>query len=248
MNDRLEQLLRHLRVLLLHARVAKSEDLTIQDECCIIAPHPDDETLGCGGLIARLCRQGTPPHVVILTGGGKSHGSCCHIDEEELKAQRRDLARQALKGLGLPADHLHLLDFPDGSISPTDPHMEELRRLIGELAPKQLFIPCQGEGWPDHLIVKELIQKLPTRYKIIEYCVWMWYYNVWRLPWKNARLFTLSREEQQLKRQSVELYTETLAPCGKPWSGVLPPLLIRANLQNSELYFIHEHVEHPTDF
>lgn len=245
LKDILRGLRLHLLQGLLHVRAGA---LSLEQSVCIIAPHPDDETLGCGGLIARLCSQGTPPHVVILTGGGKSHSGCCDIDEEELKAQRRDLARQALKELGLPSAHLHLLDFPDGSISATDPHMDEFSRLIGELAPKQLFIPCQGEGWPDHLIVKELIQKLPTRYKIIEYCVWMWYYNVWRLPWKNARIFTLSREEQQLKRQSVELYTETLAPCGKPWSGVLPPLLIRANLQNSELYFIHEQVEHPTDF
>ena len=39
----------------------------------ILAPHPDDESIGCGGLIAQLCAAGTPPHVVILTDGCHSH-------------------------------------------------------------------------------------------------------------------------------------------------------------------------------
>ena len=39
----------------------------------IVAPHPDDESLGCGGLIAQLCSMGRPPLVVIATDGSRSH-------------------------------------------------------------------------------------------------------------------------------------------------------------------------------
>ncbi|HTI01677.1 MAG TPA: PIG-L family deacetylase, partial [Acidisoma sp.] len=38
----------------------------------ILAPHPDDETLGCGGLIAQCCAAGMPPHVAIMTDGSHS--------------------------------------------------------------------------------------------------------------------------------------------------------------------------------
>jgi hypothetical protein len=50
----------------------------------IIAPHPDDEAIGCGGLIQTLVERGTSPHVIILTGGEGSHRGCCDITAEDL--------------------------------------------------------------------------------------------------------------------------------------------------------------------
>ena len=205
----------------------------------IIAPHPDDEVMGCGGLIHRLCKRGIPPHVIILTGGGQSHAACCHLPEAAIKEERRAMASQITQKLGLPADHLHLLDFPDGSISPCHEEMEPLRDLVAEIQPETVFIPHHGEGWPDHLVCRELVETMPELESstIYEYCVWLWYYNVWKLDWKRGCLLRMTKAEHVAKCKAVEEYTVKPAPCGKPWSGVLPKLLIGACKWNKELYF-----------
>lgn len=235
--------IRRLRIHLLHITATViGRKMMESDRACIIAPHPDDETLGCGGLLRRLCDRGKAPHVIILSGGGKSHAGCCAVDENVLKSARRSLAQSVLASLGLPASHLHMLDFPDGSISPACPEMKVLQSLMRSISPQQVFIPHHGEGWPDHLVVRELAERLslPDSVEIYQYCVWSWYYNVWKMGWKTARLLYLDKIEQESKRKAVQSYIITNGggiTCGKPWSGVLPRILAEAAMWDKELYF-----------
>ena len=225
--------------MLLRGRAFLSPDMSIIGNALILAPHPDDEAMGCGGLIQRLCGQGLFPHVVILTGGGQSHSACCYLSESVIKEERRTMASQILQKLGLPADHLHLLDFPDGSISIQHDEMQTLQKLVAEIQPAAVFIPHHGEGWPDHLVCRDLVEQMPAlgATAIYEYCVWLWYYNAWNLDWKRACSLQLTKTEHLAKCSAIVEYTESLAPCGKPWSGVLPKLLIWACKWNKELYF-----------
>jgi LmbE family N-acetylglucosaminyl deacetylase len=80
----------------------------------ILAPHPDDESLGCGGLIAAACAAGMPPVIVFLTDGAASHpGSRTH-PPARLSALREAEARRALALLGLPREEpVYTLRFPD---------------------------------------------------------------------------------------------------------------------------------------
>ncbi len=207
----------------------------------IIAPHPDDEVLGCSGLIRRMIENGKEVHVVILSGGGKSHGGCCHIDETTLISSRRELSRKAAGILGLPHDRLHFLDYPDGNIHYEDPETERLHALIQELAPDAVFVPHIGEGWSDHIeagkIAREIIRTASLSTQLYEYCVWFWYYNVWDIDWKNAALLKMTQEGHQLKLKAIDAYVKPLAPCGNPWSGVLPEVFVKANQWDCELYF-----------
>ena len=235
----LKHILRWGRLVLFRAYAAMRPQASEWGKVLILAPHPDDETLGCGGLIYRLCHQGNPPHVVILTGGGQSHAGCCHIEEETLKQARRHMATHILTRLGLPETHIHLLDFPDGAISAHAPEMAMLATCVQNLHPDQILIPHHGEGWPDHLVVRNMLANfpLPAGAQVIQYCVWVWYYQVWKMGWCHAHLLSLSPEEHRAKQQAVDEYVTTVAPCGKPWSGVLPPLLINACTWNKELFF-----------
>ena len=79
----------------------------------ILAPHPDDESLGCGGLIAQCCAAGTPPHVVILTDGCNSHPNSQTHPPERLRHLREEEAREALLLLGMP-HWPDLVHGPDG--------------------------------------------------------------------------------------------------------------------------------------
>ena len=59
-----------------------------QGPVLVIAPHPDDETLGCGGLIAASVRAGHRVHTVFVTEGGASHPACRSWTRPERAAQR----------------------------------------------------------------------------------------------------------------------------------------------------------------
>lgn len=93
----------------------------------VVAPHPDDETLGAGGLIQRVLAQHGTVHVVLLTAGDGNVGGV--VMETGLRQppaanyvaygeRRVDEARAALRTLAVPADNLDVLGFPDGSLMP----------------------------------------------------------------------------------------------------------------------------------
>lgn len=232
-------LLRYLRVVKLHLSYKDSLQLSLSEDSVIIAPHPDDEVIGCAGLIRTLVERGMPPHVLIMTGGGGSHRGCCSTSEEEIIVARRQLAVKALMALGLPMSHLHLLDYPDGGISVEHSETNKLQKLLSEISPKAIFVPHWGEEWSDHIntaeIAKECVKEKNT--SVYEYCVWLWYFNISNLDRKNARILKMSRDSYHRKLLALDEYMLPLAPCGKPWSGILPKVFLKAARWNKELYF-----------
>lgn len=235
----IKDLIRYLRVAVLHLLYRFRPALPLTDKTVIIAPHPDDEVIGCAGLIQALVDCGMPPHVIILTGGEGSHRGCCDITSEELIAGRHNLTIKAAETMGLPLSHIHCLQYPDGGVAIEHPETERFAALLQELKPDAVFVPHRGEGWSDHLQASEITKHLLMGQKIsiYEYCVWMWYYNVWRLDYRNARVLRMSRAQHLRKLQAIDEYVTPQAPCGKPWSGVLPKPFLKAAEWSRELYF-----------
>ena len=235
----MKNLIRYIRLFVLHLFYRCRPSLPIIDNTVIIAPHPDDEVIGCAGLIQALVERGTPPHVIILTGGEGSHRGCCNTPQETIIAERHQLTITAAKTLGLPQSNIHCLEYPDSGIDFAHPETEKLKELLEELSPKSIFLPHNSEGWNDHTrvlgIVKELTKS--STVNIYEYSVWMWYYNVWNLDYPNARILRMTPAQHKRKLQAIEQYVTPLAPCGKPWSGMLPKPFLKAARWNKELYF-----------
>ncbi len=101
-----------LRVLHRRVLVGRARDITADSaarSALVLAPHPDDETIGCGATIARKVARGTPVHVVIAT------------DSDD--AGRRDECAEACRRLGLSPGALQFLGLPDGVL---DAHPHEL--------------------------------------------------------------------------------------------------------------------------
>lgn len=244
-NRSLQKMLRYIKYIIrrLHISYLRllSNNVSIRptDITLIVAPHPDDEVIGCGGLIARMVNEGNIPHIIVMTGGEGSHNGCCDTGKGDIVNARRKLTRNALAILGVPESHIHELDFPDGGISSSHPQTQRLKELIENVNPRTVLVPHWGEGWPDHIKTAEIVKGiLQSGTEIWEYCVWMWYYNVWRgLDWRNGATLSMTQQEHDLKLRAMAAYTTPLAPCGKPWSGVLPPLFIKANQWDKELYF-----------
>lgn len=237
----IQTLSRYIHLFYIALRAKLRPQLKVEGPTLIMAPHPDDEVLGCGGLIASLCEAGNPPHIVIMTGGGGALRGHASISEETVITERRKLTLNSAKYLGLPESNIHFLDFTDGNISakPTL-EMERLRKIIEVLQPQNIFVPHSGEGWPDHLTTAKIVGDLkPKGVKLYEYAVWMWYYNVWKLNWRNAFKFKMTKQEHEAKLKAVEAYIRPLAPNGKPWSGVLPKAFVKANTLPLEIYFLN---------
>lgn len=89
----------------------------------VIAPHPDDEVLACGGLIALSRKAGGRVGIVYLTSGENSHVDCCGIEPAQVGLRREQLAIAAAGELGVAQHDLHFLRLPDGGIpAPAGPH------------------------------------------------------------------------------------------------------------------------------
>lgn len=241
MISKIKEIARKLLLWRLEVKARAAAVFAPQGRVLILAPHPDDEVFGCGGLIVRLCAAHRPPHVVVLTGGGGSLQGHGNIPESDVKDARRILTRRAMDALGLPDNNLHLLDFKDGLVAECfaqGNYRKLIMQLIDDVAPDVILVPHHGEGWPDHLTTREIGLELgPKGAEIWEYCVWFWYYMQRRIDWTDSGVIKMTDAEIELKHKAIEIYHSALAPCGKPWIGVLPPLFINANSRPRELYF-----------
>jgi LmbE family N-acetylglucosaminyl deacetylase len=143
----------------------------------VFAPHPDDETLGCGGTILRKRRLGAELRIVFMTDGAGSH--CDLLPRAELSAMRAREAREVAEALGVEWSHVSWLAFPDGAL---EGHRLEAVSRVEELLerhrPEQLFLPyARGEHLDHvatHAIVHEAARRAGRRMTLLEYPVWLW--------------------------------------------------------------------------
>lgn len=93
----------------------------------ILAPHPDDETLGCGGLLAALFSNAAssgsclrPAHVICMTDGSRSHPGSRSYPADKLAQTRREEMICAVRYLGGTEDDVSFLNYPDGWLGVQD--------------------------------------------------------------------------------------------------------------------------------
>ncbi len=223
----------------MHVLSMINEKNIVLDDLLIIAPHPDDEILGCGGLIQYALKKNVRVDLIILTNGEASHSGCC--EKKDISLNRKKLTYKAAQTIGLPQENIHKLSFKDGQVSVDDvQNYVQLYKLLNNIKPRQIFIPHQNEGWNDHVVVKSLIDSFIRENKqiaVYEYLVWSWYYVRGFYDWKRCRVLNMNRDVHDVKKKAMDDYIKEIAPCGKPWSGTLPEVLIKACSWNKELYF-----------
>ncbi len=165
--------------------------------CLVVAPHPDDETLGCAVAILRKRAAGTPVTVVIVSDG--SRGEPATLPPAELIEMRKAETRRACALLGVGESDVLFLGFPDAELTDqVDAVATRLGELIGTLAPEQILAPTSCEGHPDHDATNEAVRRAVAatgfRGQVLEYTVWFWTHWPWTLgygaaDWSAQRLF-----------------------------------------------------------
>jgi N-acetylglucosamine malate deacetylase 1 len=110
----------------------------------VIAPHPDDEILGCGGVMARHAAGGDEVHVAVVTRGAPEVYTAAQVDET------RSQLKEAHAMLGVKG--VRYLDFPAPRMDTIPRHTvaDAIRRLIQELQPHTLYVPHFGDMHFEH--------------------------------------------------------------------------------------------------
>ena len=154
--------------------------VTSNNTALILAPHPDDESLGCGGLIAAASAAGHPLFVLILTDGTGSHPNSRSYPPARLKAVREQEARAAVAILGLPADRIGFLGLRDTAAPASGAAFEQAVAAILSIAEAAgaatVLAPWQHDPHCDHLAAHGMATAVSARCgaRHLSYPVWGW--------------------------------------------------------------------------
>jgi N-acetylglucosamine malate deacetylase 1 len=140
----------------------------------VVSPHPDDESVGCGGAIRARVVEGDAVHVIYLTSGERGgHGRSA----KETASLREEEATEACTILGVEC--VEFYREPDGGVKATRAVVERLSAKIRDWNPECLYVPHDREMHPDHRasarLVRGVLSKLGgtgSRTLVLMYEVW----------------------------------------------------------------------------
>lgn len=166
-------------------------DLTDCPGLVVVAPHPDDETLGLGATIAQLAASGVDVLVVCVSDGGAAQPGATPLDRTRMAATRQHELRRATGILRAPSPVS--LGLPDGQL--TD-YEDKLTDVLAEILDRSDVRPwCaatwRGDGHPDHEAAGRAAATACARTDavLLEYPIWMWHWATPRdpaVPWDRA--------------------------------------------------------------
>lgn len=160
-----------------------SQMVTTLGATVVVAPHPDDESLGCGGLLALLVQDRNAVQVWVMTDGSKSHPASASYPRDRLAALRERETLDALTLLGLSPASARFLRYRDCGLpvagtAAFDRAVARLHRLLVALAPDTLVVPWRRDPHCDHeatwALCRAAIAGLPKPPRWLEYPIWAW--------------------------------------------------------------------------
>lgn len=169
----------------MHARAGEATGLVSGRRLMVVAAHPDDETLGCGGVIARARSDGNPVTVVVATDGRHSTRSAV-VAAPALAQLRTAELRTACASLGVPESSVVALGWEDGSLRLRVPQLAaRLADLLAERRPEVVLVPSGQDDHPDHCALHaaavRAISTMSAPYLVLRYPIWAWANGPWFL-------------------------------------------------------------------
>jgi LmbE family N-acetylglucosaminyl deacetylase len=155
LRNRWQQLYKNL----LHSSIQELLVEDLQTPALIFSPHPDDETLGCGGTIIRKKKLGADVKIIFMTDGSNSHSHL--IASEKLKSIRTEEALSAAEKMGLAKEDIYFLEFSDGNlIKHYGKAIVKVKEILALYPGYQLFIPYRQEAPKDHFVTNKIVRNV----------------------------------------------------------------------------------------
>lgn len=235
---------RYFRQLVLRSKVLKTTPLIVNsNSILIIAPHPDDETFGCAGLIAKKVKADAHVSVAFLTYGENSLKAS---SDTEVASNRQKTAESVCNALGIK--DVYYCGFFDGKIPRRgtdnyDASVEKITQLIEQLNPKEVFCTHDSEGWSDHTAAAELtfdaLKRINKTIALYYYWVWVWF----SIPFKKINLLNFHNtvhlpivNVMDQKRLAISTYLNNVDAQGNAYCGKLPKIFLKAFEWPYEVY------------
>ena len=185
------------------------------ERAVVVAPHPDDEVLAVGGLMAQLADLGRRVAVVAVTDGEASHPGSTTWPPTQLAHQRIGETEAALAVLGVEALTVRL-GLPDGGIAlRSDALIDLLQHLL--MPGDVLFTTWRWDGHPDHEATALATRTAASLrgIRVVEVPVWGWHWlpvGDDRMPWANACMVPLTPDAVRRKQAAMQMFSTQLQP------------------------------------
>jgi LmbE family N-acetylglucosaminyl deacetylase len=209
----------------------------------VLSPHPDDEVLGCGGLLGSAALDGVPVLIVAITDGEQCYPGNLAWTPDRLRAARTAELHRAVVALGLDQRSIVPLHIADGSVE------AEIDTLVGVLhnllLPSDLVLaPWEHDGHPDHEAAAEAAKLAAGRAdcRLLQYPIWAWH---WMDPRSadflavGARRLPLNPTTHRMKLDAIECFRTQTGHCMPEIADpVLPPHVIARFTRPFEVFIL----------
>ncbi|WBU59630.1 PIG-L deacetylase family protein [Paracoccus albus] len=216
-----------------------------REKFVVLAPHPDDESLACGALLARAF-AGAGAHVICLTNGSASHPGSRAWPPERLGVLRCAELTRAIECLGGTARNLTWMGLPDAALYRVDPQdvTARLEKTIARTGARHVFVPAREDHHEDHQATAAFATALRTKrpdWIFHSYPVW----SRWDDPdFANsiapyAPIFLAPEEHEARKRTAIAAHRSQLGQvvADDPLGFVLPSGFIERFASEDEIFW-----------
>lgn len=212
------------------------------ERAVVLAPHPDDEVFGAGGLLQVLHADGVSIEVCAITDGEACWGELEGPVIDQLRRARTEESETALHRLQIGAVDRRRLLLPDGDVCRNG---DVITAWLGEhLDSRTLCVaPWSGDGHPDHDAVGQRARDAAKSVggPCLGYLVWAWHWadpDGADLPWSSCRRLELTRRQAARKRWAASAFvSQTRAPVPQgDGSPVVPVAVLRRFSRSSEVF------------
>lgn len=222
-------------------RVSAAAICAANSRLVVIAPHPDDEILACGGLLALCATLRFPVLVVAITDGEASHGPANESARAKLCQQRTHERCAGLIQLGIDPHCVARLKIPDGQASMYGDVI--FNRLEGLLrSGDQVVTTWVLDGHPDHEATAQAA--LRTGCNLLQAPVWMWHWaqpGDARIPWADLVALDLADHTIDAKQKALARHHSQLGSRTTESGPVLATAIVERAARRQEYFFTTHH-------
>lgn len=226
----------------------RCHELSVQDwlpahaRLVIVAPHPDDEILASGGLIATHVAQGGRVLIVAVTDGEGRHDEAAPATRDDLAYLRRSERWLGLHTLGVPQPNVVSLALEDGHVQQHERTL--FNRLMALLQPTDVVVSTwENDGQPDNDSTGQVARAACAALgcAFLAAPVWMWHWATpgdARIPWLRLRGLPLAAADGLRKQAALAAHRSQLSPQGTQREAALGPSMVERAAWRTEYFFV----------